>query len=425
MTYPDSEQSLPPHEPPPSARARRRRARRRLFPSDAEGQASFLAALARRAYPSAELFIFAVLCGAVIGAGYLFNSQAILLFGVLLAPLLSPWVGLTIAVVTGSLRFFLQTLLALLISAALVFGIGLLAGFASRPFQPLTLDQVYIHSQLWWADLTLLALAAIILSISFVRSEEKPYLPSVMLAYNLFLPAGAAGFGLGAGLDGTWPQGALVFLTNLAWATLFGALALALMRFRSHSVSGAFASAILFLIVAAVVVQLTGFGRWAYARALGLTPTPTVTLTMTPSPLSTPAPASATPRPSLTPTFALPPGLEQFTVTPSLTPSPSNTPTPTDTVEPTPVFARIESREGGGAFMRETPNGKFLATLDNGVVVEVLGPTEEVNGVTWVQIAAIKNGLRMEGWIIQSVLLTATPVVNWEPSETPTRTATP
>ncbi|MEW6240933.1 MAG: hypothetical protein AB1564_09030, partial [Chloroflexota bacterium] len=63
MTYPDSEQSLPPHEPPPSARARRRRARRRLFPSDAEGQASFLAALARRAYPSAELFIFAVLCG--------------------------------------------------------------------------------------------------------------------------------------------------------------------------------------------------------------------------------------------------------------------------------------------------------------------------------------------------------------------------
>ena len=77
--------------------------------------------------------------------------------------------------------------------------------------------------------------------------------------------------------------------------------------------------------------------------------------------------------------------------------------------------------------MRKTPGGEFLATLDNGVVVEVLGETQEVRGVTWVKIAAIKNGLRMEGWIIQSVLVTATPVVNWQPTATttPTPTATP
>ena len=54
------------------------------------------------------------------------------------------------------------------------------------------------------------------------------------------------------------------------------------------------------------------------------------------------------------------------------------------------------------------------------MIVEVLGETQELRGVTWVKIAAIKNGIRMEGWIIQSVLITATPVVNWQPTGTPT-----
>ena len=53
--------------------------------------------------------------------------------------------------------------------------------------------------------------------------------------------------------------------------------------------------------------------------------------------------------------------------------------------------------------MRKTPGGEFLATLDNGVIVEVLGETQELRSVTWVKIAAIKNGLRMEGWIMEEV----------------------
>jgi hypothetical protein len=99
---------------------------------------------------------------------------------------------------------------------------------------------------------------------------------------------------------------------------------------------------------------------------------------------------------------------------------PTETLTPTVTIEPTPIYAKINAGEGGGARMRKTPNGDFLAILDNGVVVEVLGETQEVNGSIWVKIAAIKNGLLMEGWVIQTVLVTATPVVNWEPTETGT-----
>ena len=108
-------ESLPPLEPQPQPqqRARKRRARRAFFPSDAEGQDAMLADLARRAYPSYELYLFALICGAILSAGYFLDAPALLFFGVLSAPLLTPWVGLALASITGPFRFFAQTFGAL------------------------------------------------------------------------------------------------------------------------------------------------------------------------------------------------------------------------------------------------------------------------------------------------------------------------
>jgi hypothetical protein len=52
--------------------------------------------------------------------------------------------------------------------------------------------------------------------------------------------------------------------------------------------------------------------------------------------------------------------------------------------------------------------------------VTVLGETQERMGVTWAKILVDRNGEKVEGWIIQSLLATATPIVNWEPTETAT-----
>ncbi len=87
-------------------RARRRRAQRMLVPPGADERAALLDSLARRAFPSFEFFLFAFLGGVVLGAAYLLDSPALLLLGILLAPLLTPWVGLTLAIMTGSWRFF-------------------------------------------------------------------------------------------------------------------------------------------------------------------------------------------------------------------------------------------------------------------------------------------------------------------------------
>ena len=69
--------SDPQPTPMPDSVARRRRARRAQLIPDAEGRAEVMASLAKRAYPTYEFFVFAVLSGAVMGLGYLLDSPAV------------------------------------------------------------------------------------------------------------------------------------------------------------------------------------------------------------------------------------------------------------------------------------------------------------------------------------------------------------
>lgn len=428
----------PPSQPAPepaqefiSARARRRRAQRRAyFPTDEAGRAALYEHLARRTFPSYELFVFALVSGVILGLGYLFNAQALLFFGILVAPLLTPWIGISLSVIAGSGRLFIQTLTALIISSLLIFGSGLLAGVASRvlPDSARTFTEAFIHSRLWWYELLVLTIGAIILTISFVRSEERPYLPSALLAHELLLPLCAAGFGLGSGVDGIWTQGLQVFLVHFAWATFFGILTLFFLRFYPTSLSGAIFTGLALIVIITIVTFLTGFDQWIKIQA-GLAapePAPVTQTVSTPTPFPT---ITSSPQifqstvvigvPTQTPSRTITP-------TPKATLRPSETSTSTVTAEPTPIIGLIKASEGGGAFIREKPGGKVLATLGNGATVTIVpNDFQEVNNVIWVHVFAFVNNVRVEGWMIQSLLVTATPVADWKPSATSEFTATP
>jgi hypothetical protein len=423
-----SEPSSPSHpEQTPefvSARARRRRAQRRAyFPTDEEGRAALFEHLARRAFPSYELFVFSLVAGAILGLGYFFNAQALLIFGILVAPLLTPWIGTALSIIAGAARLFVQTLTALFVSSLLIFLCGLLAGFASRTFQPLTFNEAFTHSRLWWPDLVVLTIASILITISFVRSEDRPYLPSALLAYELFLPLCAAGFGLGSSVSGLWPQGLFVFIVHLAWATFFGIITLFFLRFYPTSFGGLAFTGLIFVALIAIVISYTGFGNWIMLKAGLSTPEPVAAIVSTSTPLRIPS-RTQSPEPAQgTGISSNLPGTPSQTPRPTLTTvtlAPTDTPTSTVTAEPTPILAIIRASEGGGAFIREKPGGIVLVTLGNGSTVTIIpNDLQDVNGVIWVHVFAIVNDARVEGWMIQTVLQTATPVANWQPSPTP------
>jgi MFS family permease len=397
--------------------ARRRRQRRRLIPNTPDERATLLEGLAERAYPTVEFFIFSLLAGAILGAGYLLDSQALLFVGVLLVPLLMPWLGMTLATVTGSWRFFFQTLAAFVIGAVLIFITGLLAGFAARAFMPLTLSEAFYHSRLWWPHLLVLVLGAVLLPISFVRSERRPVLPSAMLAFAFYLPLSAAAVGLGSGVPGIWPSGLIVFLIHFGLASLIAVVTLVIMGFRPYTLAGYSLGTALILAGILGLVLLSGFGSALASQfdlpGLGSTATPTQppllptpTGTGVPSATATPQPATATPTQTGTPTASL------------LVPTPE-TPTGTPLPNPTPVYALIESVEGDGIAMRVEPGGALLTTLLNGILVEVISDVQRVDNFNWVKVRAVTGGGTFEGWVIQNYLRLATPSPNWSPSPTP------
>ena len=414
--------------PPPTSsdktrptRAQRRRAVRRQqrkeMPSGAESRSDYLQSLIQRAYPSYEFFLFSALCGAILGLGYLLNAQAIIVFGILMAPLMSPLVGLTLAIVSGTGKYFIKALGAFFLGSLLVFVIGALAGFAARLWLPLTLTQAFEHSRLWWPDLVVLALGTILLAASFVRSEKKPFLPSVMVAYELFLPLSAAAFGLTSGVGDIFPQGIFVFLAHFAWALLFGALTLFFLGFRPYKLTGwIFSLFSLAILLGALAWLLLPRANPESTVALQPTSTPVAEVIGTQTDVSaasilstlTPAPATASPQKTTAPSATL-----SLSATPKITVEPTLTATPTLTAEPTPLYALIASSSGGGAFMRREPGGPVVLTLENDELVQAITAPLEYEGISWVQVKVVRGTESFEGWIIQSVLKTATPSPGW------------
>lgn len=420
-----------------------------MIPTDAEGQAALISALARRAYPSVELFIFSLLCGAIIGLGYLLDKQAVLLLGILLAPLMTPWVGFLLAILTGKLRFFFETLMALLISALLVFIGGLITGLGARLFLPITLTNVVIHARLWIPELIVLVIGAVTLVASFVRSEAKPYLPSVIIAYFFFLPINASGFGLGSGLPDVWLPGLLVFFTHLALASLCGLITLFALKLRPSTRGMVFSGIMaLFFVILLVLFMEPRSPSTDQAGALS-----TPTNQFLPFPSSTPnlfAIPTITVRSENTSTVL--PNNVDFTETVAValtqvaqtnnapTPTATQTPAPlvlaitlpatqiptaTLTIEVQPISGTINANEGGGANLRQTPNGKYLMTLDNGSIVQIYPDFKQVNGIAWIHVFVTRNGQRVEGWVLESVVQYATPEPNFAASSTPAITPAP
>lgn len=58
-------------------------------------------------------------------------------------------------------------------------------------------------------------------------------------------------------------------------------------------------------------------------------------------------------------------------------------------------------------------------TLDNGTLVDIYPDFKQVNGVDWLHIVVTRNGQRVEGWLLESVVGYATPEPNFSPSATP------
>ncbi len=409
MSLPTSEPiPMPEEELPP---ARRRRMKRLVIPDGGVEQQQLLDELGRAATPGAEFYTSALLAGLVAGLGFLLDSPALVILAALLAPFMGPLMGVSLATIAGSMRFMAGSLGSLLIGAVIFLLTGSLAGWVARIFPPQSAAQAAYHLAITWPDLLLLVIGMVLSLVLLVRStQQRPLVSSVAVAYTIYLPLAAAGYGLTSGIALAWEGGLLVFVGHLIVAGLAGTLTLVTLGLRPMRASS-------YLLTGVYALACLAGGLVFFLSSS--------TVVGAPAPLQVTVPAAAVPRPSATPqplAAAAQAPSATYTLTqlpqpsPTLEPThtlvPTKTPTITVTPEPTPVWARINAKGGNGAFIRSEAryDSLIVTSLLNGNVVEVLPDVLVADGVTWVKVRTADG---REGWIVRSLLATATPAPNW------------
>ncbi len=376
-------------EPIPEAdrrdRARLRRARRRISQLQATEREAFLDRLANAVTPGPGFFLYALLCGALIGLGFRYDQRALLVAGALLAPRLGSVVGLSLAAVSGSLRFFLRMFVALALGVLLV---AVAAGLAFGLALELDTNSLlpYEHTKLNLVDFGLLLTGAVIMAIVLARSERIAGVASVAVAYELFLPLGAVAVGFVLGEPELIEGATLTFVLHLTWAVAAGLFTMVLMGFRPLTGSGRSLAAAIVMMGLLGVVSALGFGT----SVLAALPTPTPTPTLTPTATAT---ATATATPTVTPTS---------TATATATSTATNTPTLT----PTPPLAIVLGTNFQGAILRDAPDGVPVDFVAERESLLVIGGPEQSTGQLW-WLVRKEDGA--EGWLLGDFLATVTP----------------
>jgi Domain of unknown function (DUF389) len=381
----------PLHDPEGLPRARRRRARRMLTQLGTDERETFLEDLAHHVSPNLDIYLYAVACGLLLGLGFRFDQRALIFAGMLLAPRMAVVTGLSLAAISGSLRYFVRQIAGVLVAALLTAGIGGLIGGLALP-QGTASILAAGHIKLNLVDFSLLLVGAALMAYTLARNNLVHPLASLATAYEILLPAVAAGIGFVTGQRELATGGLLTLALHLTWATVVGMATLAVLGFRPLTGNGHSLAAAIGLM--GVIGLLSALNLGASVLAAAPTPTPTPTITPTPTATSTP---SRTPTPTRT-------------ATATATTSPTASPTPTMTSTPPPAV--ILGTGGLGALLRSEPNGESLGGLIEGSSVLVLGGPLRVGGQDWWHI---RTSFGQEGWVLGAYLATLTPTASSTP----------
>jgi hypothetical protein len=351
----------------------------------ADEREAFLEDLARLVTPGFDLYLLLLLAGLLVGVGFRLDQRALLMAAVLVAPRMAPVVGLALASVSGSARFFLRELGSLGIGLVLLaVSAGLSGGFGLPPGESSIL--VAGHVKLNLIDFAFLVGGSVALAFLLARRSEVNPLASAAVAYEILLPLGALGIGVVSGDADLWQGALLTFALHLTWAVLAGMGTLVVLGFRPLIGGGRSLAAAIVLVGIMGLLSALGLGASVIAAA----PTPTPTPTATPT-------ATATGTPTITPTATR-------TGTPTATASP--TATMTGTATPLPPKAIVFGGGTAGVILRDAPNGNLVAGLFHGQPLEVIGGPQRLGEQIWWQVRTAEG---REGWMLGTYLATVTP----------------
>jgi uncharacterized hydrophobic protein (TIGR00271 family) len=426
--------------------------------------------------PDFDFFLLVVLSAVIATLGLLTNSAAVIIGAMLVAPLMSPIIGIGLASLTGDARLFRDSGVALVRGAFLAILMAVFLAWGNRYLPFVTLQElpaeVLSRTRPSPIDLTIALAGGMAAAFALVMPSISAALPGVAIATALMPPLCTVGIGIAMGRWDVAGGALLLFLTNavtiaFAGMLVFFALGFAPKREAGRRVPRALAISAVFTLILLVPLTIlsAGFFRDAtenrqieavlkeeiakYDAELANMQPPvqdgeTLHLTITlrvpkqlryedviqlqqdvalklqrPVSIVVNQVVAARLDPLVPPTFTITPTAATFTPTVTYTPTATATLTPSPTPVPptptaTPQLAQIPRNTIRTLDLVQQPGGPSIGKIRPSDFVTVLYGTKVYDGLVWWEVMDAEGRI---GWLPQISLTVVT--------YTPTRTVTP
>ena len=176
------------------------------------------------------------LSAVIASGGVVSDSTATVIGAMIVAPLMTPILGIVLAVVLADGANLRRCVLLVVAGAAAVVGISWLLGlFVPYPIVAATNSQVAARVTLQIADLVAALATGAVGSVALIRSDISDTLPGVAIAISLVPPLAVVGLTLESGAPHQSLAAFVLFTTNVAAILASGIVVMGLYRVRRVS----------------------------------------------------------------------------------------------------------------------------------------------------------------------------------------------
>ena len=187
-----------------------------------------------------RFWLLLVLAAIIATAGVGGDSTATVIGAMIVAPLMTPILGIVLAMVLNDRRNLLRSIAIVVAGACVVVALGYLIGLAiPEPVTAATNSQVASRVSPRLVDLLAALATGAVGSVALIRSDISDTLPGVAIAISLVPPLSVVGLTLESGVDDQARGALLLFLANVSAILATGVLVMALYGLLSGVPAGA------------------------------------------------------------------------------------------------------------------------------------------------------------------------------------------
>ena len=452
-----------------------------IHPLSALERKEVISEITSTASPGFDYFLLVVLSCSIATLGLIINSPAVIIGAMLLAPLMSPIIGIGLASIIGKDKLIKSSAMAIILGACLAVFLSFLMTFVNRFLPLVTLQELptEVLSRIRPSpiDLIIALSGGLAASYAMTRPNLSATLPGVAIATALMPPLSVIGIGLALARWDVAGGATLLFLTNAVTIAFASALVFFLRGFSTEVrregqrlPRSLILSAVL---VAILLIPLTYYSVKFFSEAAenrlinnvvsqevanlngaqlvdmqvlhvdnglqmeitirtnqAITYTEVVNLQAAivagiyrpvslhvEQVLAEELDPLVPPTPTYTPTITYTP-----TAGPSSTPTATSTATPTATFTPTATPAQAQVRVAALPALQlyQIPGGPVISELNPGETLTVLYGRQVYDSLVWIQVMDAEG---RTGWIPEIYQSLLTPTM--DSTSTPTLTLTP